>query len=248
MALFVTCVVDVFEPNVGLAAVRLLRAAGCDVSFNQDQTCCGQPAWNSGFADDAARVAGTTLAALEAEVRAGAEWVVAPAGSCTTMVKVFWPELFEAVEDHDAARRARAIGERTLELSQFLADRPLPHLELPRPERVAYHHSCHLLRELGGHQPPVELLDRLNGCDTVRWDDDERCCGFGGLFSFKLPETAEAMADEKLASLSVVEPAPDTLVSADSSCLVHLRGRAAATGRPVRTRHLAELLADGLPP
>lgn len=249
VALFITCLVDVFEPDVGDATVAVLEAAGCDVTCPLGQTCCGQPAWNAGFAADAARVARTTLCALEEALADGAEAVVAPAGSCTTMIRVFWPELFGTVDDQGSAARARRIGARTFELTEFLAGPAagrLPELELADRTRVAWHHSCHLLRELGGGPGALDLVDSVAGCERVLWPDDERCCGFGGMFSFKLPETAEAMADDKLASLASIEPAIDLLAGADSSCLMHLAGRAAATGHPLRTRHVAQLLGDAL--
>jgi L-lactate dehydrogenase complex protein LldE len=239
VALFVTCVVDVFAPDTGVAAVKLLRAAGCDVSCPSGQTCCGQPAWNSGFHTDAAKVARTTLDALEAD---DAEAIVAPAGSCATMIKVFWPELFELVGDHHAAHRATELGRKTHELTSFLAARALPPLQR-RGETVAYHHSCHMLRELRVHDAPEQLLDAA-GCERVEWRAGERCCGFGGLFSFKLPETSEAMADDKLSSLP---EGVTSVVGADGSCLLHLRARAEHEDRAIEVRHIAELLADTLP-
>ena len=247
VTLLITCVVDVFEPDVGTATVRLLRAAGCDVSCDLDQTCCGQPAWNAGFAEDAARVARTTLEALEREVAAGAEAVVVPAGSCAAMVRVFWPELFESVGDHATAARARAIAARTFELTELLASRAdhLPPLRLGRPVALGWHRSCHHLRELRADDGARALLDRVEGCEQVAWPAADRCCGFGGLFSFKLPETSVAMADDKLATLAATDA--EVLAGTDSSCLVHLRGRARAEGRPVLTRHVAELLAAALP-
>ena len=243
VSLLVTCVVDVFEPDVGVAAVRLLRAAGCEVSCPDGQTCCGQPAWNSGFVAEAAKVAGTTLDALEGD---GADAVVVPAGSCATMVRVFWPELFELAERPADAERARALGARTFELAELLASGragSLPSLDAGRPLRVAYHHSCHMLRELGVEEQPESLVDAVSGCERVEWPADRRCCGFGGLFSVKLPETSVAMADDKLASL----PECDVVVGSDSSCLLHLRGRMRHEGVAVETAHLAQLLADGLP-
>ena len=244
VSLFITCLVDLFQPEVGEATVKLLRAAGCEVSVPLAQTCCGQPAWNSGFAHEAAKVARTTLAALEAD---GGDAVVVPAGSCATMVRVFWTELFEVVGDHDARTRAEALGKRTYELSEFLALHPVPLLPLVpevAAQEVAYHHSCHMLRELRIENQPVDLLGAA-GCSAVAWPDDRRCCGFGGLFSVKLPETSVAMADEKLDSLPSDVA---TLVGSDGSCLMHLRSRLEERGSTIRVRHLAEILAERLPP
>jgi L-lactate dehydrogenase complex protein LldE len=249
VSLLITCVVDVVAPDVAEAAVRLLRATGCTVTCNLAQTCCGQPGWNAGFADDAAAVARTTLAALEADLGAGAEAVVVPAGSCATMVRVFWPELFDVVGDHDAAARARRVGERTRELSELLAERAdrLPPLRLHRPVRVALHESCHMLRELRLVDQPLALVAAVDGCDAVEWAGSDRCCGFGGTFSVKLPEASVAMADEKLRALAAAEPAADVLVGCDTSCLMHLQTRAEKAGNPVHVRHLAEVLAAALP-
>ncbi|MBN2623601.1 MAG: (Fe-S)-binding protein [Acidimicrobiales bacterium] len=249
VSLLITCVVDVVAPDVASAAVRVLRAAGCEVTCNLAQTCCGQPAWNAGFADDAARVARATLDALESDLGDGAEAVVVPAGSCATMVRVFWPELFEVAGDHDAAARARLVGERTRELSELLAERAghLPPLRLGRPVQAALHESCHMLRELRIVDQPGELARRVEGCEVVGWDGSDRCCGFGGTFSVKLPEASVAMADDKLESLAAGAPDADVLVGCDTSCLLHLQSRAEAAGRPVHVRHLAEVLAAGLP-
>ena len=243
VTLLVTCMVDVLAPEVGEAAVRVLRAAGCDVGFEPDQTCCGQPAWNAGHAEPAAAVARTTLAALERALDAGAELVVVPAGSCATMVRRFWPELFRVVGDEEGARRAERVAAVTVELSELLATLELPPLRSTTGQRVAWHHSCHLLRELRVRSQPAEVLASIEGTTMVDWADDERCCGFGGLFSVTLPEVSCAMADEKLASL----PACDVLTGADTSCLLHLRTRAEATGRAVEVRHIAELLDEALP-
>jgi L-lactate dehydrogenase complex protein LldE len=247
VTLLITCVVDVIAPDVGEAAVRLLRAAGCEVSCDLSQTCCGQPAWNAGFAEEAATVARPTLAALEAELDRGAEAVVVPAGSCATMVRLFWPELFELAGDHDAARRAREVGGKTRELSELLAERSgqLPALMLEPERRVALHQSCHMLRELRIVDQPRELANLVQGCEAVPWDGSDRCCGFGGTFSVKLPEASVAMADEKLRA--VAEVGPDELVGCDTSCLMHLQTRAEALGSPLRVRHLAEVLAEALP-
>jgi L-lactate dehydrogenase complex protein LldE len=250
VSLLGTCVVDLVEPHVGEATATVLRAAGCEVRLNRSQTCCGQPAWNAGHAEEAAAVARPTLAALSADLDAGADAVVVPAGSCAAMVRVFWPELFEVVGDHGAAERARRVGAATLELSELLADRAdrLPPMALGREVAVAEHRACHALRELRLDGQPGDLVARVGGCSLVDLDDAdaERCCGFGGTFSVTLPETSVAMADEKLDACTAA--GADLVVSTDASCLLHLRSRAEARGLPLGTRHLAEVLAAALPP
>ncbi len=241
VSLFVTCMVDLFEPDVAVATVKVLRRIGASVEVPEGQTCCGQPAWNSGFAGDAARVAAASLDAL---VSAGASAVVVPAGSCATMMKVFWPEMFEVAGDHERAEAARRLGPRIHEFSEFVGERsehlaPLTDLA----DEVAYHHSCHMLRELRIEHAPEALL-RAAGSDLVAWEAARRCCGFGGLFSVKLPETSEAMADEKLESLEAA--GCRDVVGCDTSCLVHLRTRAEHQGRPIHVRHLAQVLAAAL--
>ena len=246
VALLVTCVADVFEPEVAEATVEVLAAGGCEVVCPSGQTCCGQPAWNAGFADEAARVAATTLDALEGALDDGARAVVVPAGSCAAMVRRFWPELFATVGDPDRSRRAARVADHTWELTELVPHLDLPPLALPEPTAVAWHHSCHLRRELR-HPEAGDVLDAVEGCERVAWSADERCCGFGGLFSVKLPEVSVAMADDKLRSLAEAVPAADEVVSADASCLLHLRGRLAAEGIDVGTRHVAQVLAAALP-
>ncbi|MCU1358413.1 MAG: protein of unknown function cysteine-rich region domain protein [Acidimicrobiales bacterium] len=247
VALLVTCVADVFEPAVADATVDVLVAGGCDVVCPEGQTCCGQPAWNSGFADDAARVAGTTLAALGKALDDGADAVVVPAGSCAAMVRRFWPELFATHGTPEQAALAGRVADHTWELTELVPHLDLPPLALPEPTRVAWHHGCHLLRELRHPDAPA-VLDQVAGCERVAWSADERCCGFGGLFSAKLPEVSVAMADDKLTSLAAADPPADLLVSADASCLLHLRGRMEAEHAvDLSTRHVAQLLRDALP-
>ena len=167
--------------------------------------------------------------------------MVVPAGSCATMVRVFWPELFEVVGDHESKSRAVELGRRTFELSEFLAMRELTLTNQPAID-VAYHRSCHMLRELRIEEQPEQLLAQA-GCSSSAWPDASRCCGFGGLFSVKLPETSVAMADEKLDSL----PGGITaLVGSDGSCLMHLRARLEERGSTLPVRHLAEVLAERL--
>lgn len=248
VALMITCVGDIVAPEVVEATVRVLRAAGGWVSCDLSQTCCGQPAWNAGFAEQAATVARPTLGALVAELDRGAEVIVVPAGSCATMIRLFWAELFEIVGDTEAAEQARRVAEQTREVFELLGGDPsrLGRLRLDEPLRVAYHQSCHLLRELHVSSQPRNLLEAIEGCELVEWDGADRCCGFGGTFSVKLPEASVAMADEKLRSLQACEP--DVVIGCDTSCLLHLRARAEALGTPVEVRHLAEVVSDALGP
>jgi L-lactate dehydrogenase complex protein LldE len=242
VALFPTCVVDAVAPEVGFATARVLARRGCDVEVAERTTCCGQPAWNSGHAEPAAMVARTTLAGIEAALAGGAEAVVVPAGSCTTMIRVFWPELFAAVGQHDAARRAEAVAPKVFELSEYLAsvkENPSTARESLHRSAVRYHPSCHMLRELGLRDEPG---DALAACGYEVDSGPERCCGFGGLFSVKLPETSVAMADEVL-DAAVASGATD-LVAADGSCLMQLASRAEARGLALSFRHLAVAIDD----
>lgn len=216
VALFPTCVVDATAPEVGFATARVLTRGGCEVSVAERTTCCGQPAWNSGFTQPAAMVARTTLAGIEEALRDN-DVVVVPAGSCATMIKVFWPELFELERDADCANRARAVADRVVELSAYLAsareDHPgrteMPHRSNSGP--VRYHPSCHMLRELGLKDEPCDALAAA-GYEVDR--GPQRCCGFGGLFSVKLPETSVAMADDVL-DAALADGATE-IVAADS--------------------------------
>jgi L-lactate dehydrogenase complex protein LldE len=235
VGLFVTCLVDLVVPEVGVATARVLQRAGHEVVFPEGQTCCGQPAFNSGYRDEAARVLRSTLRALaEADV----DVYVAPAGSCVTLVRTFAAGLVGA-DDADLAR----VAPRLYELSEFLAEHGGPLAGGVTPRRVAYHDSCHMLRELGLESEPRAALGRVDGVEIVDWDS-ERCCGFGGTFAVRQPELSVAMADEKLRTLG----GADTLCGADPSCLLHLRGRLRRLGSDVEVRHLAELLEEGTRP
>jgi L-lactate dehydrogenase complex protein LldE len=237
LALFPTCVVDGMAPEVGVATVRLLRRMGHEVTLLERATCCGQPAWNAGHAAAAAKVARTTLSALAA---ADVDVVVIPSGSCTTMIRVFWPELFE-LEGHQGERAAAAAqGLRVFELSEFVAEEGLPPAR-PVVDSAAYHRSCHMLRELHIEEQPEALLDQV-GSGRVITAAQGRCCGFGGLFSTKLPEVSVAMADDVLDAAEA--SGASSLVGCDSSCLMQLACRAAARGSNLDFRHLAEVLEE----
>ncbi|TBH20590.1 (Fe-S)-binding protein [Thermus thermamylovorans] len=228
VALFITCLADQFYAEAGVAAVRLLRALGVEVDFPEDQTCCGQPAFNAGHWGEARALAKRSL-----EVFREAEYVVLPSGSCASMVRNHYPELLPGDQG------ALALSEKTYELSQFLV-RVLGVEKLGeglRGRRVAYHHGCHALRELGVKAEPLLLLQNA-GAELLPWEAAEECCGFGGLFSVKLPEVSLSMADRKLATL----PKAEVLTSTDAGCLLHLAGRMAKLGQGVRVAPLATLL------
>ncbi len=228
VSLFVTCLGDRFFAEAAADAVRLLRSLDVDVDFPKDQTCCGQPAWNSGHVPQAREMAAHTAA-----VFADADYVVLPSGSCTAMLRCTYPRLLES------PRESLRVAERSYELAEFIVD-VLKVTELGHGlegRRLAYHHGCHALRELGVEEQPLRLLESA-GAEIVPWEMDQECCGFGGLFSVKAPEVSVAMADRKLDTLPDVE----TVVSGDGGCLLQLEGRARRRRMPIRFRSLASLL------
>ena len=237
-ALFPTCVVDAVAPDVGLATARVLRRVGTEVQVPAEATCCGQPAWNAGHAEAAAQVARTTLRALASS---DAEAIIVPAGSCATMIRVFWRELFEVAGTEEDRRQVAEVSARTFELSEFLAATGPPQTVTTDPTPTVYHRSCHMLRELGIADQPERLLEGT-GADRRVTAAAGRCCGFGGLFSVKLPEVSVAMADEVLDAAEAV--GAERVVGCDSSCLLQLESRAHRRGSELEFRHLAQVLDD----
>lgn len=234
VALFVTCLGDVFYPEVGEATVRLLHRLGIAVDFPLGQTCCGQPAFNAGFHQPAREVARRNL-----QLFADAESIVVPSGSCTAMWRVFYPELF--ANDPVLGAQADALAARTYELSEFLVNvLGIDRVGAVFHGKVAYHASCHLLRELGVVEAPRRLLAQVQGAELVPMDLAEQCCGFGGTFAVKYPAISDAMLQKKIASLK--RSGADTLVSCDAGCLMHIAGRLRRQGESIRVLHLAELL------
>lgn len=240
VSLFVTCLADQFGPQSATAAVRLLRRAGCEVDFPEAQTCCGQPAYNAGYAQDARNLARHYLGVFERALEKS-EYVVAPSGSCGAMVH-HYPELFH--DDPVNLRRAWHVSERTFELTQFLVDK----LNVSRTGadltglKVAYHDSCHAMRNMGVRSQPRKLLEAA-GAQVLSWD--ESCCGFGGLFSVKLPELSAAMMNRKISSLETDASQADVLTSTDLGCLMQLGGGLSRQGKPLKVVHVAELLLEG---
>ncbi|TDJ66600.1 MAG: (Fe-S)-binding protein [Planctomycetota bacterium] len=237
VALFVTCLVDQLWPSVGTATVRVLERAGCEVLFDERQTCCGQPAFNSGYRDEARTVA---RAFLEVYGRDDAEALVLPSGSCAAMVH-HMAELFDESDPWHA--RAKAVAARTHELGAFLVNvLGVDDVGATFAGRVTWHDACHGLRDLGIREEPRRLLAKVRGIEFVEASSAESCCGFGGTFSVKYPAISVAMLDQKLQALELDEV--DTIVSGDVSCLMQIGGRLARRKSPIRTLHLAELLAS----
>ncbi len=229
-------------PRVGLAMAELLTRLGVEITFNAEQTCCGQPAFNTGYREEAREVARHMLDVFERELETS-DYIVAPSGSCVTMVRKFYVELF-ADDDKDRLRAER-VAARTFELSEFLVRvLGIEDTSASYDGRVTYHDSCHLLRELGIASEPRRLIQQVRGAELVEMDRADACCGFGGTFSVRFPEISTAIAEEKIASIE--RSGADTIVACDSSCLMQIAGLLARRGSNVRCLHIAELLANKL--
>jgi L-lactate dehydrogenase complex protein LldE len=235
VGLFVTCLVDLFRPSVGFAAVALLERAGCDVAVPRAQTCCGQPAYNSGDRDDARAIARQVIAAF-----AEYDYVVAPSGSCAGMLRAHYPSLF--ADDPVEGPRARALAERTYELVSFLTDvRGMTEVPARFEGTVTYHDSCSGLRELGIREQPRRLLASVRGLSLTEMDEADVCCGFGGTFCVKYPEISDTIVTEKAERIEA--SGADTLLAGDMGCLLNMAGKLQRRGTAVRVRHVAEVLA-----
>jgi len=233
VSLFVTCLVDAFFPSVGQSAVELLERLGVQVDFPMQQTCCGQPAFNSGFADEARAVAATLLDAF-----ADSEYVVAPSGSCVAMIRHYFPQLFAGTP---RAAEAESLAQRTYELCEFITERlQITDVGATFPARVTYHASCHATRGLGIKEPPLRLLEAVRGLELVDLPYAEDCCGFGGTFAVKFADLSAAMGAKKAGH--VESTGADVLTGLDMSCLMHLRGLMERRGRGPRVMHVAEIL------
>ena len=234
-ALFVTCLVDQFFPAVGEATVRLLERCGRRVEFPAEQTCCGQPAGNAGYGEEARRMARRWIEIFEPY-----DEVVTPSGSCASMARIQFAELFP--DDREWRDRARRLAARVFELSQFLVRQDYDPASSGFAGRVTYHPACHLLRELGAGAAPRALLGRVPGLELVELPDAAVCCGFGGAFSVKMPELSGAMLDAKIAAAEAT--GARVLTSTDCGCLMHLGGALRRRGSPLETLHVAEILAS----
>ena len=237
-ALFATCLVDLFRPRVGFAAVRLLEEAGCRVDVPARQTCCGQPPYNAGDRAGAQAVARHTIDAL-----AGCERVVVPSGSCAGMIRNHFPPLL--ADDPDYREKAVALANRTWELTAFLVDMlGMKAVAASHRGTVAYHDSCSCLREVGTRGQPRLLLRSMAGLDLEEAPASDTCCGFGGTFSVKYAPISVEMVERKSAALTA--GSADMIVGADLGCLLNIAGRLRRKGERVAVRHVAELLAGDL--
>ena len=235
VSLFIPCFVDQLYPQVGVSIVTVLERLGCEVDYPEGQTCCGQPAFNSGYWDEARSVAEHAL-----EVFGKSEVIVSASGSCGAMMKVFYPELFKDTKHHfDALRLAPKI----YEFSDFLVNKlRVRDVGARYDGSVTFHDGCHGLRELGIESQPRELLKHVKGLTLLEMKEAKTCCGFGGTFSVKYPAISTAMGEVKCASL--LETGADAVVSNDSSCLMQIQGMLQRQGNPTRCLHLAEILAQ----
>ena len=235
VSLFVTCLADQVCPSAAVGAVRVLRRVGCAVDFDERQTCCGQPAFNTGYRPEARALAQRFIEIFEA---GAPDAIVSPSGSCTAMVR-HYADLFE---DDGWRARAKAVAERTYELSDFLVNRlGVEDVDATFAGRLTWHDACHGLRDLGLQREPRRLLRHVRGAELVELPNAESCCGFGGTFSLKHPEISVAMLDEKVDAIE--RAAVDAVVSGDASCLLQIGGRLSRRGSRVRALHLADVLA-----
>jgi L-lactate dehydrogenase complex protein LldE len=243
VALFVTCLVDLFRPTVGFAAVKLLEDAGCTVEVPRRQTCCGQPAYNSGDRADSKAIALQVFDAF-----AGYDYVVAPSGSCAGMLRVHYPELF--ADDSENQLRARELAERSWELVSFLVDVCGMQAVVANWQRtITYHDACSGLRELGVKLQPRQLLASVAGLSIAELPGAEVCCGFGGTFCIKYPEISDKMVSDKATDIAAT--GAEAVLAGDLGCLLNMAGKLYRQGRHVEVRHVAEVLAGmtgGVPP
>jgi L-lactate dehydrogenase complex protein LldE len=234
VGLFATCLVDLFRPTVGFAAAQLIEAAGCTVHV-PEQTCCGQPAYNSGDRRHAQQIARQVIVTFE-----GYDYVVVPSGSCGGMIAVHYPDLF--ANDPEWSQRARALAAKTFELTTFLADvMKIGPVTAQYDGTATYHDACAGLRELGVREQPRDLLAGVSGLKLEEMAETEACCGFGGTFCVKYGEISTDIVTRKTANIS--NTGADLLLAGDLGCLLNIAGRLTREGSPVQVRHVAEVLA-----
>ena len=235
VSLFITCLVDQLFPQVGVSMVDVLRRLGVELDFPEAQTCCGQPAFNSGYRAEARQLAERFI-----DVFDESQYIVTPSGSCASMVKVFYADLFE--DDAAQRERARRLAARTYEFSEFIVNvLKVEDVGAQFRGRVALHQSCHLLRELNVRSEPRKLVSAVRGIELVELERADACCGFGGLFAIKYAQISGGILQEKIDCIE--RSGAEVIVASDMGCLMHINGGLSRQRIPVRTLHLAELLA-----
>ena len=235
IGLFATCLMDLFRPSVGYAAVKLLEDAGCRVEVPSAQTCCGQPALNSGDFADSRDIARQVIVTF-----AGYDYVVGPSGSCMATIKNDYPQLF--ADDAEWRLKAQDLSRRSYELLGFLTDvLGVREVTASFSAKATYHDSCSGLRGLGVKLQPRALLASVKGLALTEMQDSEVCCGFGGTFCVKYPDISEKIVSDKVANIEA--SGADTLLGGDLGCLLNMAGRLKRLGKPVRVYHTAEVLA-----
>lgn len=234
VTLFATCVVDLFQSNVGKATVELLERLGCEVAFPEGQVCCGQPSYNSGYLDDTKKAMKNMIKVFENTEG----YIVCPSGSCAYFFKEY-PIVFKG--DKEWEPRAQKVADKTYELTQFIVDvLGVEDVGASFAGKVTYHKSCHMTRLLGVTEAPFKLLKNVKGLEYIPLDNAHDCCGFGGTFSVKMADISEQMVEEKVRH--VAETEAEYLVGADGGCLMNIGGRITREGRPIKTLHIAEIL------
>jgi L-lactate dehydrogenase complex protein LldE len=235
VSLFIQCLVDSMFPEVGEAMVAVFDRLSIPLTYPEGQTCCGQPAYNSGYRREAAAAARHFI-----EVFEEAHAIVCPSGSCVHMVRHHYPELFAG--EPVMAERARAIGAKTFEFTEYLVDvLGITDVMAEFPGTVTYHDSCHLNRGLGIARQPRMLLEAVRGLELIEMRDSDTCCGFGGTFSVNYPEISVAMVDEKIAN--ILATGAEAVVGCDISCLMNILGRLSRREEKVKVLHIAQVLA-----
>lgn len=237
VTLFIQCLVDGIYPQVGEAVVGIFRKLGVNLTCPTRQTCCGQPAFNSGYQGEA-RVAAKRFI----EIFESAEAIVCPSGSCVTMVRHHYPQLF--ADDAAWLQRAQDVAAKTFELTEYLVDilGVVDDLGAHYTGVITYHDSCHLLRNLRVKEQPRSLLRKISGAEFVEMNDSDRCCGFGGSFSFKYADISAAMAEDKVHN--IIASGADTVVGCDMGCLMNIQGMLSRKGSSIKAMHIAQLLAS----
>ncbi|RHW31427.1 (Fe-S)-binding protein [Neobacillus notoginsengisoli] len=233
VTLFATCLVDLFQSDVGKATVELLEKLGCEIDFPESQVCCGQPAYNSGYVKESKEAMKRMI-----DTFMNAEVIVSPSGSCATMFKEY-PNLFKG--DPVWEPKAKAVADKTYELTQFIVDvLKIEDVGAKFEHKVTYHTSCHMTRLLGVVEAPMKLLQNVSGLEFTELPGKEQCCGFGGTFAVKMAQISEQMVDEKV--MHVEETGAEYLIGADPGCLMNIGGRIDRKGKPIKILHIAEVL------